>query len=141
MYKQTLYKVLHNHIKQKVIDRNNRYKKWQPGYNKEHDIVVISKTGKIGEIYEIQGLKIALPLLEKTYKRSNKTKEQYWEVFDYPKNLVKLKTVFDWNQTSLDFKNKWYDYIDEEFKRREQGFSFYNKGVPTYITGSQTVWI
>ena len=141
MYKQTLYKVLHNHIKQKVIDRNNRYKKWQPGYNKEHDIVVISKTGKIGEIYEIQGLKIALPLLEKTYKRSNKTKEQYWEVFDYPKNLVKLKTVFDWNQTSLDFKNKWYDYIDEEFKRREQGFSFYNKGVPTYITGSHYMYL
>ena len=141
MYKQTLYKVLHNHIKQKVIDRNNRYKKWQPGYNKEHDIIVISKTGKIGEIYEIQGLKIALPLLEKTYKRSNKTKEQYWEVFDYPKNLVKLKTVFDWNQTSLDFKNKWYDYIDEEFKRREQGFSFYNKGVPTYITGSHYMYL
>jgi hypothetical protein len=141
MYKQTLYKVLHNHIKQKVIDRNNRYKKWQPGYNKEYDIIVISKTGKIGEIYEIQGLKIALPLLEKTYKRSNKTKEQYWEVFDYPKNLVKLKTVFDWNQTSLDFKNKWYDYIDEEFKRREQGFSFYNKGVPTYITGSHYMYL
>jgi len=141
MYKQTLYKVLHNHIKQKVIDRNNRYNKWETGYNKEHDIVIISKTGKIGEIYEIQGLKIALPLLEKTYKRSNKTKEQYWEVFDYPKNLVKLKTVFDWNQTSLDFKNKWYDYIDEEFKRREQGFSFYNKGVPTYITGSHYMYL
>ena len=58
MYKQTLYKVLHNHIKQKVIDRNNRYNKWQPGYNKEYDIVVISKTGKIGEIYEIQGLSL-----------------------------------------------------------------------------------
>ena len=27
----------------------------------EHDIVVISKTGKIGEVYEIQNLKIALP--------------------------------------------------------------------------------
>ena len=113
MYKQTLYKVLDNHIKPKIIARNNRYNKWEPGYNKEHYIIVISKTGKIGEIYEIQGLKIALPLLEKTYKRSNKKQEQYWEVFDYPKQLTKLKTVFDWNQTSLDFKNKWYDYIDE----------------------------
>ena len=141
MYKQTLYKVLDNHIKPKIIARNNRYNKWEPGYNKEHDIIVISKTGKIGEIYEIQGLKIALPLLEKTYKRSNKKQEQYWEVFDYPKQLTKLKTVFDWNQTSLDFKNKWYDYIDEEFKRREQGFSFYNKGVPTYITGSHYMYL
>ena len=141
MYEQTLYKVLHNHIKQKVIDRNNRYNKWEPGYNKEYDVVVISKTGKIGEIYEIQGLKIALPLLEKTYKRSNKKLEQYWEVFESPKELSKLKTVFDWNQTSLDFKNKWYDYIDEEFKRREQGFSFYNKGIPTYITGSHYMYL
>ena len=141
MYKQTLYKVLNNHIKPKIIARNNRYNKWEPGYNKEYDVIIISKTGKIGEIYEIQGLKIALPLLEKTYKRSNKKQEQYWEVFDYPKQLTKLKTVFDWNQTSLDFKNKWYDYIDEEFKRREQGFSFYNKGIPTYITGSHYMYL
>ena len=39
----------------------NRYKKWEYGYNAEHDIVVISKTGDIGEIYDIQNLKIALP--------------------------------------------------------------------------------
>jgi len=141
MYQQSLYKVLNNHIKPKVIDRNNKYNKWKPGYNKEYDIIVISKTGKIGDIYEIQGLKIALPLLEKTYKRSNKKNEQYWDVFEYPKDLNRLKTVFDWNQTSLEFKNKWYDYIEEEFKRREQGFSFYNKGVPTYITGSHYMYL
>jgi len=61
MYTQTLYKVLDNHIKPNIIKKNNRYKKWEYGYNKEHDIVVISKTGQIGEIYEIQNLKIALP--------------------------------------------------------------------------------
>ena len=141
MYKQSLYKVLNNHIKPKVIDRNNRYNKWKPGYNKEYDMIIISKTGKIGEIYEIQGLKIALPLINKPYKRSSKKLEQYWEVFDYPKELAKLKTVFDWNQTSLDFKNKWYDYIDEEFKRRDEGFWFYNKGIPTYITGSHYMYL
>ena len=56
MYIQTLYKILPNHIKSNVIKRNNRYKKWKTGYDKENDIVVISKTGEIGEIYEIQGL-------------------------------------------------------------------------------------
>jgi hypothetical protein len=61
MYSQTLHKVLKNHIKLKVLNRNNRYKKWEYGYNKEFDIVVISRTGEIGEIYEIQNLKIALP--------------------------------------------------------------------------------
>ena len=59
MYEQSLYKVLKDHIKPKVLKRMNRYSKWEYGYNKEHDIVVISKTGKIGEIYEIQNLKIA----------------------------------------------------------------------------------
>ena len=61
MYKQTLYKILPDYIKPKVLKRMNRYKKWEYGYNIDHDIVVISKTGQIGEIYEIQNLKIALP--------------------------------------------------------------------------------
>ena len=51
MYEQTLYKILPNHIKSKVLKRNYRYKKWETGYNQEHDVIVISKTGQIGEIY------------------------------------------------------------------------------------------
>ena len=62
MYKQTLYKILPDHIKPKILKRTNRYKKWEYGYNEEHDMIVISKTGQIGDIYEIQNLKIALPL-------------------------------------------------------------------------------
>ena len=52
MYKQTLYKVV-TPIKLNTIARLNKSKKWEYGYNKEHDVVVISKTGQIGEIYEI----------------------------------------------------------------------------------------
>ena len=107
----------------------------------EHDVVVISKTGEIGEIYEIQNLKIALPLIEKYYKRSNKNKEQYWERLNFPEPLKKIKTVFDWNTYPENFKQKWYDYIDEEFKRREEGFSFINNGRPTYITGSHYMYL
>ena len=73
MYQQTLYKILSDHVKPNIIKRNNRYKKWKYGYDQENDIVVISKSGQIGEIYEIQGLKIALPLEEKTYKRTVRT--------------------------------------------------------------------
>ena len=43
------------------------------GITEEIDMVVISKTGKIGEIYEIQNLKIALPKKTKTL-RSLRTK-------------------------------------------------------------------
>ena len=49
MYQQTLYKILPNHIKSKVLKRNNRYKKWETGYNEEYDIIIISKTGQIGD--------------------------------------------------------------------------------------------
>ena len=137
MYKQSLYKVIDNHIKPKIINRMNRYKKWKYGYNKEHDIVVISKTGEIGEIYEIQNLKIALPKARDIHK----FKDNKWTKFEYPKALSRIKTVFDWRQYPEDFKTKWYDYIDNEFTRREEGFWFYNKDVPTYITGTHYMYL
>jgi len=137
MYKQELYKVLKDHIKPKVLKQQNRYNKWKYGYNKEHDVVVISKTGKIGEIYEIQGLKIALPLKEDVVS----FKENKWEYTPLPKELKRIKTIFDWEDYPLDFKETWYDYIDIEFNRRENGFWFYNKDEPTYLTGSHYMYL
>jgi hypothetical protein len=137
MYEQTLYKILKNHIKPKIVNRMNRYKKWEYGYNKEHDIVIISKDGTIGEIYEIQNLKIALPKANNVHKfETNK-----WEYTEYPKVLKKIKSVFDWEEYPLDFKEKWYDYIDNEFVRREEGFWFYNKDVATYLTGTHYMYL
>ena len=52
MYEQTLYKILPDYIKPKILKRMNRYNKWEYGYNDDHDMIVISKTGQIGEIYE-----------------------------------------------------------------------------------------
>jgi len=141
MYEQTLYKVLPDHIKSKTIKIQNRYNKWEYGYNKEHDVVVISKTGKIGEIYEIQGLKIALPFIENAYSRSENKLDQYWEAHNIPKELSKIKTIFEWDTYPDHFKNKWYEYIDQEFEYREKGFSFYNKGVSTYITGNHYMYL
>ena len=137
MYKQTLYKIIDNHIKPKIIKRLNRYNKWQYGYNKEHDIIVISKTGKIGEIYEIQNLKIALPKEEKPHEFENKT----WTKTEYPKALSRIKTVFHWREYPEDFKEKWFEYIDGEFKKREEGFWFYNQGKPTYLTGTHYMYL
>jgi len=141
MYTNTLFSVLPDYIKPSVIKTGNRNNKWKYGYNKEHDVIVISKTGKIGEIYEIQNLKIALPLIEDSYKRDNKKDLQYWEQLEIPKELTRIKNVFDWNKYPDAFKEKWYDYIDEEFRRREDGFSFYNNGIPTYITGTHYMYL
>ena len=43
MYEQTLYKIIEP-IKKTTISRLNKGKKWKYGYNKEHDIIIISKT-------------------------------------------------------------------------------------------------
>jgi len=137
MYEQTLYKILDDIIPEKELKSNNKKKAWVYGYNKEYDIVVISKDGTIGEVYEIQNLKIALPKQKNVY-RFNKN---HWGQIEYPKELSKIKSVFDWDKYPDNFKEKWYDYIDKEFERREEGFWFNNKNNPTYITGSHYMYL
>jgi hypothetical protein len=136
MYQQTLYKVIEP-IKINKLKRFNKAKRWKYGYNKEEDIVVISKTGVIGEVYEIQNLKIALPPAPtKLVKGENK-----WIKSQYPKELSKIKTIFDWKNYPQEFQEKWEPYIDEEFRRREEGHWFYNKSVATYITGTNYMYL
>ena len=136
-YTQTLFEVLPDYISKKILNKKNRYKQWKYGYDKESDVVVISKTGEIGDVYSIQNLKIALPKTSDSYEFKKGT----WGRIDYPKELEKIKSVFEWNQMPEYFKEKYYDYIDEEFKRRDEGFSFVNKGIPTYITGSHYMYL
>ena len=136
MYEQNLVKVVEP-VKFTTINRLNRSKAWKYGYNKEHDIIVISRTGQIGQVIEIQNLHIALPPEPKSLKKGpNK-----WTVSDYPKELKNIKSIFDWQNYPDEFKAKWEGYIDEEFNRRESGYWFYNKDVPTYITGTHYMYL
>ena len=137
MYEQSLVKVIEP-IKKTTITRMNRGKKWRYGYNKEHDVVVISKTGMIGEIYEIQNLKIALPKVPKEVFKHSKNK---WVKFDTPKELNRLKNIFDWRNYPDENKEQWFDYIDEEFKRRDEGFWFTNNNKPTYLVGTHYMYL
>ena len=136
MYEQSLVKTVEP-LKLTTIHRLNKSKKWVYGYNKEHDIVVISKTGQIGEIIEIQGFQIALPPAPKNLKKG----KDKWVIEEYPKELKNVKTIFDWKAYPEEFKLKWGEYIDEEFRRREEGFWFYNKGIPTYISGTHYMYL
>ena len=136
MYEQNLVKTIEP-VKLTTIHRLNKSKKWAYGHNKEHDIVVISKTGEIGEIIEIQNLAIALPPVPKDLKKG----ADKWQVAEYPKELKNIKTIFDWKTYPDEFKAKWEGYIDEEFNRRDNGHWFYNKGVPTYITGTHYMYL
>ena len=136
MYEQSLVKVVQP-VKLTTINRLNRSKSWAYGYNKEHDIVVISRTGQIGDIIEIQNLCIALPPVPKGLAKGNNK----WTVSEYPKELKNIKSIFDWQTYPDEFKSKWEAYIDEEFNRRDGGYWFYNKGTPTYITGTHYMYL
>ena len=136
MYEQSLYKII-TPIRENTITRLNKSKKWDYGYNKEYNVVVISKTGQIGEIYEIQGLRIALPKAPANIDTTN-TK---WTPEDYPKELKSIDSIFDWRDYPDSFKDKWGLYIDEQFNRRESGHWFNNNGKPTYITGSHYMYL
>jgi len=117
-------------------------KSWLYGYNDQYDVIVISKTGQIGQIYEIEGLRIALPATpEKCLQRHSANAEQYWERQEIPRELAKIQSIFQWNEKPKEFKDRWVDYIEQEFDHREQGFWFMNKGVKTYITGSHYMYL
>jgi hypothetical protein len=131
-----------DYIPQGIVTRKNMSKSWTYGYNEKYDVVIISKTGQIGEIININGLIIALPLQPKeVYQRSQSRSEQYWEREDLPKQLGKISSIFQWHNMPRDFKERWVDYIESEFDKREYGFWFMNAGTPTYITGSHYMYL
>jgi len=137
-----IYRVIKDFIPGTALTKKNKSRSWVYGYNETYDMVVISKTGQIGEVVNIAGLNIALPLSpEKCQQRSFKVSDQYWERKEYPKELARIQSIFQWNDMPTSFKDKWVDYIEKEFDFREQGFWFMNNGVKTYITGSHYMYL
>jgi hypothetical protein len=130
-----LYKVLHDHVSKGVVSNKNRAKTWMYGYNEKYDMVVISKTGQIGDIIEINGLVIALPLAPKNFEGTK------WVREELPKSLSRIQSIFQWNDMPKAFKAQWVDYIEKEFDRREEGYWFNNGGAPTYITGAHYMYL
>ena len=138
----SLYTVVKNYIPKSVVSNKNRNKSWLYGYNPKYDVVVISKSGEIGDIYNISGLHIALPKTPKEcFERHKKKENQYWERHELPKVLSRIQSIFQWNDMPSEFKNQWVDYIEGEFDNREQGHWFKNNGVTTYITGAHYMYL
>lgn len=126
----------------RVLPAPVQKKKWVYGYNREYDIVVISKDGTLGAVYEISGLKIGIPEVPKqVYQRSGRRSEQYWERANYPSQLEKIKSIFQWNEMPREFKESYAPYIESEFDKRDAGEWFMNNGVPTYITGAYYMYL
>lgn len=132
-----LYSVDKDHVSQAVKNSKNRHKSWKYGYNKQYDLVVISKDGTIGEIYDINGVKIGLPKKPSSVpKGKNK-----WVSTPIPEELKRFKTTLEWKKMPLEFRSKHVDYITEEWNRRKHGYWFTNNGKPTYVTGHHYMYL
>ena len=134
--------ILKDIVPKHVISNKNRAKSWLPGYNAKYDIIIISKNGTLGDIYEINGLKIGLPKKPKDiFSLSKKKDEQYWQPRPLPTILKRIQSIFQWHETLPAFKSTWVDYIEKEFDQREEGYWFMNNGMPTYITGTHYMYL
>lgn len=133
----SLYRVIDNYIPKGILKKKNRNRSWKYGYDEKYDVVVISKTGEVGEIYEINGLRIGLPKAPESLQRDNNK----WEREEPPKEILKIQSIFQWNEHPNTFKAQWVDYIESEFDKREQGYWFVNNNNSTYITGSHYMYL
>jgi len=120
----------------------NKAKTWKYGYNEKYKLVIISKDGTLGDIYEISNVIIGLPKTPKTFDNQKEKKEnQVWSPTVQPKVLKRIQSIFQWNEMPSNFKNSWVDYIEKEFDKREEGYWFLNNGIPTYITGTHYMYL
>ena len=84
----SLYHVIHDVVPEKILKKRNAKKDWAYGYDAEYDIVIVSKDGTLGEVYDIQNLRVGLPLApEKVNYKHNK-----WHVDELPRELSRIKT-------------------------------------------------
>jgi hypothetical protein len=132
-----LYRVVVDQVPKSVVTTRNKKKAWSYGYSSDYDFVVISKDGTIGDIYEIAGLKVALPSTPTKVDNFNNV----WTPKEYPEELQKIKTVFDWNRRDNVFKSRYIDLVEGEFDKREYGYWFMNNNTPTYITGTHYMYL
>jgi hypothetical protein len=132
-----LYSILDNYVQRQAVVAKNKNKSWNYGYHPEYDLIVISKDGTIGQVYDINGLKIAIPATPKELENTNNR----WIAQEYPAELQKIKSIFDWNRKDNSFKSKYVDSIEKEFDRREHGHWFMNNGKPTYLTGTHYMYL
>lgn len=100
-------------------------------------VVKICPNGTVGDIIELSGVHIALPKLPKTGIKGEglEASMQVWERVPMPKELSRIRSMDEWAEAPKEFRERFHSYIEEEFRRRREGFWFYNQGTPTYVTG------
>jgi hypothetical protein len=103
----------------------------------DEEVVKICPNGTLGEVVELGGVLIGLPEEPSsgTCGEELETNMQVWQRLPMPPELSRIRSMDEWAESPKEFRERFRPYIEEEFRRRRDGFWFYNAGKPTYITG------
>ena len=103
----------------------------------DDDVIKICPNGTLGDIVEIGGIFIGLPKVPEKgiYGEDLEAGVQVWKRIPMPPELSRIRSMDEWAETPKEFREKFRPFIEEEFRRRREGFWFYNNGEPTFITG------
>tara|TARA_R110001592_G_scaffold64118_2_gene196870 strand:- start:8344 stop:10464 length:2121 start_codon:yes stop_codon:yes gene_type:complete len=100
--------------------------------------IKICPSGTEGEVIELGDLLICLPKRppkKEIFGHKKSKSMQVWERTPMPQELSRIRSMDEWAEMPREFREKFRPYIEEEFRRRREGFWFYNNGEPIYITG------
>ncbi len=106
--------------------------------NYDEQAIGICPKGTQGETVELGGILIVLPAQppqKEIAGYGSPDHLQLWQRISMPQELSRIKSMDEWGEMPREFRQKFSPYIEEEFRRRRNGFWFYNDGKPTYITG------
>ena len=132
---------MENHVPESIITKLNKTKSWKSGYNAEFDMNVISKDGTIGDVLEINEIKIAIPAQPKKIRFQEFGRhEQKWSRYVVPKELIHFDKLYK-DEPNPDSKlaevfKKHSIFIEADIRRKFEGDWFMCDGTPTYITGN-----
>lgn len=143
-----LFRILTGVIPEEVIAQRNADKSWAYGYDSEYDVIIISKDGTIGDIYEIENLLIALPKtpdISEIEGSDLPIKDQVWTRKELPAELKAYRSMYDeggWRDSApKQLKIDYEPYIHGEFHKRFYGHWFMNNGIPTYLVGQHYMYL
>lgn len=145
-YRKRFALKVRDHIPKDVIEDGNKNKSWAYGYNKEYNIVVISKDGTIGDIFLINDLYIAIPKKpeDKLIRGHDLLPiHQKWRRYAVPKDLSDFDAIYGETKLSYseeqsiidDLETKHKGFIQNDIYKIINGEWFFNDGEATYITG------
>ena len=110
----------------------------------DEPVVNICPQGTGGDVINISDVYVQLPAVPEKKEilfSDLKKEEQYWRRIEPPVDLMKIRSMDDWNDMPKPFKERYTEFIRKEFERRRNGVWFMNNGEPTYITGHHYMFL